>query len=147
MSVESSLTCGARHGQSIQIPLRHGLPLSTIEPTQAFLRRVGRCFVWGFDPECVILCRGAIETALRDVIDDDLCHRYGQPAARYGYTLAQRINAAESSGILDKDVAKAARRANERATKSAHDNPEATKDALGTIKDTLRVILKLPSRT
>lgn len=34
-----------------------------------FLKRVTRCYVVGFSPECVIVCRAVLESALRDTFD------------------------------------------------------------------------------
>jgi hypothetical protein len=111
--------------------------------TVQFLRRVSRCYVWGFDPECIVLCRGAIDTAFRDAVTDEACLKYEQPAAKYGFTLAQRIQTALRRGMITLEAEKAARYVNARATKTVHDDPGVTKDVLGTIQYTLLVLQQL----
>lgn len=111
--------------------------------TVDFLRRISRCYIWGFDPECVILCRSALDTAFKDKIHDKICKKYRRPAARYGYTLAQRINAAEKENMISSDRAKKARAVNGVATETVHDQPDITRDSLKFVKMTLAVIQQL----
>jgi hypothetical protein len=37
---------------------------------RAYMRRLGRCYIAGFDAEVVMLCRSILDTALRDVAGD-----------------------------------------------------------------------------
>jgi hypothetical protein len=110
-------------------------------PTVAFLRRVSRCFIWGFDTECVILCRSAIDTAFRESIDDLLCEQRSE-RPRHGYTLSNRIEAAHPS-VIDKSTYESARIVRDRGDKTVHYDPEATKDILGTIRHCMKVIQSL----
>lgn len=111
--------------------------------TLRFLRRVSRCFVWGFDAECVILCRGVIDTAFADAVTDAVCDKHRLEKARFGHTLANRIKAACLEGIIDEDTKKRAFRVNTPATKAAHNNPEEAVDVLEILKDTTAVIQRL----
>jgi hypothetical protein len=116
---------------------------SPTEQTALFLRHVSRCYVWGFDSECVILCRGAIDTAFRDAVSDELCEtRRERP--RHGFGLQDRIEAALPT-LIDKAVYEAANRVNVRGSSAIHYDPEGCKDVLGTIGDTLRIISRLSS--
>lgn len=36
-----------------------------------FLKRIGRCFLFGLDLECLVMCRAALESTLIDIIPDD----------------------------------------------------------------------------
>jgi hypothetical protein len=109
--------------------------------TGIFLRHVSRCFIWGFDPECVILCRGAIDTAFRDAIPDDLCaNRRQRPP--HGYGLQDRIEAS-CPDVIEKETLQAALRVKCRGDKAVHYDPEACEGVLGTLRDTVDVISKL----
>jgi len=108
--------------------------------TTRFLQRVSRCYVWGFHPECVILCRGAIDTAFAEAVGDDLCNKHSLPPARYGHTLANRIKAAERESLIDQAIRSAAFRVNAVATKAAHQDPRGDIDVLRIIQDTRDVV-------
>ena len=108
-----------------------------------FLMRVSRCFIWGFNPECVILCRGVIDSTFRDAVSDAICIKHNEKPARYGFTLTNRIRAARAENLIGDDVEKAAWEVNTRGTKAAHYDPHATADVLGTIKDVLVIVQKL----
>ena len=45
-------------------------------PTIGYLLRLSRCYIWGFDLECIILCRSVLDTAFRDKISDDICEKH-----------------------------------------------------------------------
>jgi len=110
------------------------------ESTLRFLCRVRRCFIWGFDSECIILCRGAIDTVFAEIISDQVCDKHKLKKANYGHTLTNRIKAAHLEGIIDDQIKNAAFKINTPATEAAHKNPEFTIDAFKMIKDTLFVI-------
>lgn len=111
--------------------------------TLRFLRRVSRCFIWGFDPECVILCRGAIDTAFATVITDQICDNHGLKKAGFGHTLTNRIKAALLEGMIDEGTKNAAFRVNSPATEAAHRDPTKTASVLNVIKDTRDVLQRL----
>ena len=105
-----------------------------------FLCRIKRCFIWGFDSECIILCRGAIDTVFTEIISEQVCDKHKLKRANYGHTLTNRINAAYLEGIIDDQIKNAAFKINIPATKAAHKNPDFTIDAFKMIEDTLLVI-------
>jgi hypothetical protein len=110
-------------------------------PTLSFLRRLSRCYIWGFDPECVILCRSVIDTAFKDTITDSLCEKYytkRKPEDDFG--LANRIVTAKKEKIITSDISKLAFLVKDRGDKAVHAQPDVTKDVLGTIANTIRVI-------
>lgn len=114
------------------------------EATLRFLKRISRCFVFGLDSECVILCRGAIDTAFMHAVHDSSMRALNiQPGAAYGFTLAQRIRAARQTGLIDEDDFRAAGRVNGTATEAAHHDPEIVADAFGVVRDALRLVQKL----
>ncbi len=111
--------------------------------TLRFLRHISRCFIWGFDAECVILCRGAMDTAFANAVSDEICDKHGLRRASFGHTLANRITAACMEGIIDKRTKSAAFRVNTPATEAAHRNPDGVLDVLGIVEDTMSVIQRL----
>lgn len=109
--------------------------------TQDFLVRVSRCYTWGFDTECVLLCRSALDTAFRDRVPDSLLEAQGFPRGKY-VVLAERIEAACPS-LIDEAARAAANRVRERGRKAAHYEAGPPVDVLGTIGDTTQVIAQL----
>ncbi|HUT45104.1 MAG TPA: hypothetical protein VMX36_02415 [Sedimentisphaerales bacterium] len=115
------------------------------EGTLSFLQRVGRCFIWGFDPECIILCRGVLDAAFRDAVSDDVCmtiYPNRKPEDR-DFGLANRIVAAYKSNLIDKPTKIMAFAIKTRGDKAVHYDPLATKDVAATIRDTLIVLRRL----
>ena len=82
--------------------------VSRIRPsnsTQSFLARLGRCYIWGFDPECVILCRAVLDTAFRDQISEETCEKhFGKKRYNQDFTLDDRIYAAVKDGVIDEET-------------------------------------------
>jgi hypothetical protein len=111
-------------------------------PTQQFLALVARTFVWGFDAECVIVCRGVIDTMFRDKVPQKLLESRTKPDRFGEYKLAQRIEAAYPT-IITIDVKLAAERVNCRGSKAVHGEPHLTQDVVGTVRDALLVVDEL----
>ena len=114
------------------------------KPTQQFLARLSRCFIWGFDPECVILCRAVIDTAFKDRITPEICEKhFGKPRHKYDFSLSDRIQVALNEEIIDEDIAKKARTVKTRGDTAVHKQPNITKDVWGTICDTVAVLKRI----
>jgi hypothetical protein len=112
--------------------------------TQQFLNRLSRCYIWGFDPECVILCRAVIDTAFNDRIPIDICEKhFGKPRRNYDFGLNDRIQAALNEKIIDEEIAKKARTIKYRGDKAVHYQPDVTRDVWGTICDTVSVLERI----
>jgi len=113
--------------------------------TLSFLQRVGRCFIWGFDPECIIVCRGAIDTAFRDAVSDDVCMSIypDRKAGDRKFGLANRIVAAYEKKLIDKSTKKLAFGVKNHGDEAVHHDPYAIKDVTRTIKETIIVLKKL----
>jgi hypothetical protein len=95
--------------------------------SQQFLRRVSRCYVAEFDTECIILCRGVLDTAFREL------------SLETG-TLKKRIDAAAEANRISAKVERAANDVRVRGNKAIHDEPDLQVDALDVIRDTLTVV-------
>ncbi len=111
------------------------LPDETIQ----FLALVGRTFVWGFDAECVIVCRGAIDTAFRDKVPISLLESRRKKDPNRDYGLQDRIEAA-CPHLISEQLRKDAHTVRCRGDKAIHFSPNATRDVLGTIRLALSVI-------
>ena len=105
------------------------------EPARRFLGHVSRCYLWGFDTECVILCRSALDAAFREAITDSDCD-----------SLSKRIVAAEKKGLISGVIRRRAFDMKERGNKTVHYDPDTVRDVLGTIEGTLAVIMALSGR-
>jgi len=110
------------------------------EPTLDFLRRVSRCYVSGFEPECVILCRSVLDSAFREVFDDDFCRSVLDARGEDEYSLCSRIRAAHKSMRISDAVQDAAFRVKYKGNEAVHHNPDANVDVESTIADTLQVL-------
>lgn len=75
--------------------------------TQKYLSCLARCYVSGFDRECLILCRSVIDTAFRDTIAS-------------GMTLEERISAAFEQGVIDQRIRRNADNIRLRGNKAVH---------------------------
>lgn len=113
---------------------------------QQFLTRLGRCYSWGFEPECVMLCRSVIDAAFGDTVDNAMCEKHPRESGKIGFTLADKIRAAYEEGLIDRRTQKAAERIRLRGNQAVHRQPDLTKDVLGTVRDTLAVLEKLSTR-
>jgi hypothetical protein len=106
-----------------------------------YVRLLTRCYVAGFGPECVILCRGVLENAVRDQFRRK---RVPIPATEEGRSeMGVMLTWCEKSRWLSRKTATGARDVWERGSKAVHHDPDATKDVLGTIDLTLNVLGEL----
>jgi hypothetical protein len=121
----------------------------------AFLRRVSRCYVWGFEPECIIMCRSALEAAFDAEVATDECigvlgdehrpRRDGVPV----YDLYDRVNVAKEKGYIDSEAKAKADRIREAGNAMVHRRPLPPKGpqaTYGIIRETLDVIQALCKR-
>jgi len=111
--------------------------------TQQFLGRLSRCYIWGFDPECVILCRAVIDTAFNKKINYKMCKKYPVKRNKSPFSLENRIEVALKEELIDKDIAKKANRVRLRGNIAVHEQPDGIKDVWGTICDTVAVLEKI----
>jgi len=114
---------------------------NTSAAASEFLCLVSRCFIAGYFPECIAFCRSAIDTAFRGKVSDVVCSQRGD-SPRSGYQLSNRIEAALPN-LIDKGTYDAAIRVRERGNTVIHNDANAVRDFIGTIKDTLLVLQAL----
>jgi len=114
------------------------------EAVARYLTRAGRCYVAGFFPECVILCRASVENGVKDAFD-----RRGipLPATPKGHSsMRARLDAAVMFGWLSPLAREHADTVWHRGNVAVHHDPNATSDVLGTIELTMGVLGELYSR-
>jgi hypothetical protein len=108
--------------------------------TLEFLRRVSRCYLFGFDAECAIMCRGVLDAELEShVAREDVL----DTADTSEYSLDNRIVTALRRKIISFEAAEKAHRVRQIGNHRVHRSPEQPKDVLKVIKDTLWVISEL----
>lgn len=109
------------------------------EPVLRFMRRVSRCYVAGFFPECVIQCRAVMENSVKA--------RFKQEGLelpkKQESTMRNRLDFAVLMGWLTKSTKDDATTVWFRGSKAAHQDPDVTRDALDTIRRTSNVIRSL----
>lgn len=118
----------------------------------AFLQRVAKCYLFGFDAECVIMCRAAMEREFDEtVVDDDhvsdwwkwhITTEDGQKCKSqrppYGKLWA-KIEAAKYANIINVQQREDADAVRRDGNEGVHERP-ADGDALRIIEKTIRVL-------
>lgn len=93
----------------------------------SFLRHVSRCYVWGFDSECIMLCRSVLDTTFQEL----------RPEI---YRMDERIDSVAEAGLISAETADAAHRVRVRANKAIHHEPDIRVSARDVIRDALTVL-------
>jgi hypothetical protein len=113
------------------------------EPVLRYLRRLSRCYVAGFYPECIILCRAVLENALVEVFSRK---RIPLPATAEGKSsMAGKLDAAVRLGWLTTHSRGIAMAVWKRGSKAAHEDPTVTQEVFGTVQMTLGLLRELSS--
>jgi hypothetical protein len=122
---------------------------------QAYLAWVGRCFTWGYEAECLILCRSVLEQVLEETITDrDVFDAYtwnpdcfpaqrGEELRHDGalvINISDRIHAAQALGRLSGADANVAKTIRDRGNRALHEVPPSSVDVLGTMRTLLGII-------
>lgn len=129
------------------------LPLTeSVQPhwrAAAFLKRVSKCYIFGFDAECVVMCRGVLEGAFEAAVSDGDCRRVIGPCSRAQgkghspYDLHTRIAVALRLGRISESLADDAQKVRDAARKVVHQKPRVPRDPLPLIAKTVAVVREL----
>jgi len=114
--------------------------------TRRFLSLVSRCYIYGLDGPCLIVCRGVLDTAFdKEAVPDDVCekHRGKREDREHKYGLADRIISANCEGIISREIKHRALDVKDRGDDAVHAAQFAKRDVLDTIQDTLAVLQAL----
>lgn len=90
-----------------------------------FLQRVARCYLFGFDAECVVMCRAVLD------------REFSVTSSKR--TLCEKIQAAVSKEMIKEADGNAAHEVRNRGNDAVHKNPDE-RDALGAVEKTLQVL-------
>lgn len=131
-------------------------PVSPSSPAASFLKRVSRCYIYGFDPECVVMCRGVLDAEFKAEISADLCidvlgkrHR-AKMNDHPMFTLNKRIIVAQKTNRISEETAEKAHEVRKAGGDVVHDWPEVPKafgDSFKIVGTTLTVIRELGDRS
>lgn len=119
-----------------------------------YLQMVSRCFVYGFDAECVIMCRSALDVCLQEEVPDRLCelHKLEVKSPKQSisgggktYTIHQRIKAAQIDGLLSAKGKELISKVNEAAVPLVHQSAESCPPVLETIRNMIEAVAELTS--
>lgn len=105
------------------------------EPVGRYLKRLARCYIAGFDSECVILCRAVVENAVSARFE-----REGHPMPSQ---MRARVSLARTKGWLSRENEKGVMDVWVRGNKAIHADPELVKDVTGTLRLTLTATSEL----
>lgn len=112
--------------------------------TKQFLARLSNCYIWEFDPECVMLCRSVIDTAYREKIPDSLCEKYYPRREVWDdFGLAKRIKVAQKEKFIDDYISTISFKIKDIGNTAIHHQPNITNDVIETIKDTMIILRQL----
>jgi hypothetical protein len=103
-----------------------------------YLARLGRCYIAGFLPESVILCRAVLENAVNEAFD-----RRGGSGGAVPHKMSLKVKHCERMGWLTSHGRSEAMNVWVRGNTAVHNDPEATRDVLGTIVLTMGVLGQL----
>jgi len=110
-----------------------------------FLQLVVRNYICGFDAECIILCRSAVEMTIEDRVTYDMCEKHlGPPKGGY-YTLKSCLVVAKKEGLINDEIAKIAQGIKDRGNTVVHKDPKVTEKVFETINETIRFISVITS--
>jgi hypothetical protein len=117
---------------------RMALRIAPGEAVLRFLERLGRCYIAGFFPESVVMCRAVLENAVLERFSRE---RKPLPSPAQGRSeMRARLHRAEELGWLTRRQRDEAWSVWERGSKAAHRDPNVTKEVLQTIKITVGLL-------
>lgn len=119
---------------------------------KAFLRRVARCYLFGFDSECVVMCRAVLDSEFKVAIQKSNINKWwkttdkGKKGKCTPENLCARIKTASYLERIDADTASKADNVRKDGNDGVHKTPSSAK-ALDCIWKTVCVIDALASNS
>jgi predicted RNA-binding protein len=109
-----------------------------------FIEIVIQSYIWGYDAQCIIICRSAMENALRSAIDyETLIKHFGTNSKGTFFSLTDFIAAAKKENIIRERNAKNANTVRTRANAILHKDPRLTEDTEWIIFHTTDIISEI----
>lgn len=120
--------------------------------TRAFLRSISRCYVYGLNRECIVLCRSALEAELEsDVSLDKAAAQDVSEVSKQTHRRerldhsAIRIDLAEKAGRISRESARSAREIM-RLGREVQKRPDLPGSAMDAVRSTLTILGELAER-
>lgn len=114
-----------------------------------FLRRVSRTYLLGFDAECIVMCRSALEAQFDAEISNDDCITVLRRQLNVSdrdqplFNLCEKINVAAKLGKITQQIKSLAHEVRDTANTVVHEKPAPPCDATKILKKTVAVITAL----
>lgn len=108
------------------------------ESVRRFVRRLTRCFIAGYLPECVMLCRAVLENAVTEVVT--ALQLRPEPNKDGFVGMSSRLDALRAVGRLSEETRTDAGVVWKRGNTAVHKDPEAVQEVAATIDLTLRIL-------
>jgi hypothetical protein len=112
------------------------------ERARAFLERATRLYLWGFEPECVVMCACSLEAAYPERFSD--LDMFGLQIKKHEkaleYTPAQYEMAAKASRVYSADQGTAAARIRRARNDIVHNVPDLSMPATQALEDTAALL-------
>ena len=105
------------------------------EKVLRFLRRLGRCYIAGFFPESIIVCRGVLENSVNEELDRRKIATDGK--------MGSKLDALQNCGAISAGSKKNAFTVWRRGNTAAHNDPSAVGNAFETIVFTFDILQEL----
>ena len=124
--------------------------IRTTGKTEKFLERVSRCFLFGFDLECLVMCRSVLESELEANISTDDCiaqlglARRARGEAEPLFDMGSRIIVARRLRRFSDEQADLAHDVRKKGNQAVHQmHWRGKKEVLRTIANTIELIIAL----
>ncbi|HUO09605.1 MAG TPA: hypothetical protein VM008_14945 [Phycisphaerae bacterium] len=111
--------------------------------TTRFLRCVSRCYLFGFEAECIAMCRAAIDAQFQaEISNDDCISVLGQRklTGNQTFDLSDRVAVAVKMGRITEEIRDKATLVRKNGNDVLHMMPSTPRPAFNVISDTLAVI-------
>lgn len=116
---------------------------SLSERTRAYLDRATRLYLWGFDPECVIMCHSVLEAALDERVPDEVVWSHGITKRGRSCSSYHRIQAASAAGVFDAQDRDMAHELRQARNDTVHSAPQISLDAQTAVSRLAKLLDKL----
>ena len=120
-------------------------PLTPNKKARAFLLRVSRCFLFGFDSECIVMCRAVLDRQFEaEIAADDVRTWWDTTPEGLGgklpsLNLYSRIQAAVHIGRIDANVGNSAHKVRKEGNDAVHSKPSSA-DGLDILIATMQTL-------
>lgn len=114
----------------------------------AFLDRATRLYLWGFEPETIVMCASVLEAAYESRFDDAEMRRLGVPMKDQGYGASDRERAALLARVFTREEKERAAKLRRARNDTLHNAPNTALGAVEALRTTAALLDRLfPSVT